>query len=68
MKEPCQCVIVLGRNRVKLVVVATRPGKGESEKCFTNGVDLFVYDVSLFFVLVLLGKDLGSDGELSCRG
>ncbi len=62
-EDGSQGVVVLGRNRVELVVVAASAGDGQSQESLGESVDLLVHQVVDHLGLVLLGDGAGANRQ-----
>ena len=62
-KDGSQGVVIPGRDRVELVVVAASAGDGQPQEGLGEGIDLLVHQVVEHFHLVLLGDGAGADRQ-----
>ena len=65
LENPSKRVVILGRNRVKFVVMTPGTPKGHPHKCLAKRVDLLIDDVQLLLNRVILSQHLRSKRQVA---
>ena len=60
-----QCVVVLGRDGIEFVIVATGTAKRHAHEGAAKRVELLIDDVHLHLASVIFGQHLGADTQES---